>query len=61
VVRYSSDYGAMIVEATDEYMNFKFYSINTSHGTAGLVDDYTITRNRTVEEATWGMIKALYQ
>ena len=61
VVRYSSDFGAMIVEATDEYMSFKFYSINTSHGTAGLVDDYTITRNRTVEEATWGMIKALYQ
>jgi hypothetical protein len=61
VVRYNSDFGAMIVEATDKYMNFKFYSINTSHGTAGLVDDYTITRNRTVEEATWGMIKALYQ
>ena len=61
VVRYSSDFGALIVEATDEYMNFKFYSINTSHGTAGLVDDYTITRNRTVEEATWGAIKEIYR
>ncbi len=32
----------MIVEATDKYMNCKFYSINTSHGKAGLIDDFTI-------------------
>jgi tartrate-resistant acid phosphatase type 5 len=61
VVRYSSDYGAMIVEATDEYMNFKFYSINTSHGAAGLIDDYTIRHEYTGDETTWGTVKALYR
>jgi tartrate-resistant acid phosphatase type 5 len=61
VVRYSSGYGAMIVEATDEHMSFKFYSINTSHGKAGLVDDFTLPRNPTVEESAWGMIKTLYE
>ena len=61
VVRYSSDFGAMIVEATDEYMSFKFYSINPSHGKAGLIDDFKIPRNPTVDEATWGMIKTIFE
>jgi tartrate-resistant acid phosphatase type 5 len=61
VVRYSSDHGAMIVEATDTYMNFKFYSVNTSHGTAGLIDDFTITRGHAVEEETWGAVKTFFE
>jgi tartrate-resistant acid phosphatase type 5 len=60
VVRYDSSFGAMIVEATDKYMNFKFYSIDTSHGKAGLIDDFTITPKPTVDETTWGMVKTHY-
>jgi hypothetical protein len=42
-------------------MNFKFYSINTSDGTAGLIDDYTITKETPVEQTTWSNIKARYR
>jgi tartrate-resistant acid phosphatase type 5 len=39
VVRYNSDYGAMLIEASEDSINFKFYSI-ASGGT--LIDNYTI-------------------
>jgi hypothetical protein len=63
VVRYNGDYGAMIVEATDSFMNFKFYSVNPNHGTGGLIDNYTITRTPTGIERrpSWGEIKSLYR
>jgi hypothetical protein len=39
-VRYNEDFGAMLVEATEEYITFEFYSIFEG-GT--LIDSYTIT------------------
>lgn len=42
IERYNSDFGTMLVEATDTYMNFKFYSINSTHGSNGLIDEYQV-------------------
>jgi len=39
VVRYNSDYGAMLIEANDDSINFKFFSIA---GGGTLIDNYTI-------------------
>lgn len=39
MVRYNSDYGGMIIEANEDSLNFKFYSIA---GGGTLIDNYTI-------------------
>jgi len=42
VVRYNNDNGAMRLKATNTSIIFEFWSLNTSDGTNGLIDTYTI-------------------
>ncbi len=41
-VRYSDDYGSLIIDADASSITFEFHSINPSHGTGGLIDTYTV-------------------
>lgn len=56
-VRYNADFGAMLVEADETRISFRFYSIA---GARTLIDTFVIDLSA-VEPATWGAIKAFYR
>ena len=56
-VRYNADFGAMLVEADETRISFRFFSIA---GSRSLIDTFVIDVSA-LEPATWGSIKAFYR